>query len=395
MPKATSGQKNIVHQAGHSRHQKDADAILTEHGFEFVRRSGGHGSNVYKHPDGRRISVPATPRNNSEALQYLRQAIRSPRLGLKAGESPAATPEKETQVSTTTVSPVTLLLSMADPFLLKEPKSRRDASARNSALVGWMKRALEKHGPVESKDLIAACEEMGFSRSATVKARQAANVQSWTIPGAAIGKGRGGNVVWASLIEQMPEDASSVSRGPGKSADVAAVSGEGDTQTAENGAGRPEGALGIGVGSHYLEEPQHPPLTPAEAERVTRHRVAETKLGMQPGALEGALQATEEMQGIAPPPLSDEDRALVIGPLDSAPLSPLTKDYTAAGWPAEQPFRPDAMTAAQMLLDTLGLKTLDPHALDGLRVAVGQVADCQQALSSAVADLQHALRMLS
>lgn len=171
---------------GHSAHQEWAHKFLCSQGWEFDRQTSKTG-NVYKHSDGRIVSVDATPMSHTNARNHLRQAI---------------TLREGIEVATTTPSPTAPLVAMADPFLLKEPTSREGARARYAASVGWIKRVLERHAPVASPLLFKAGAEIGLSKYTLEKARIDAGAVAFKQAG----------VVMVCLEHQLPEGSSRVGR---------------------------------------------------------------------------------------------------------------------------------------------------------------------------------------
>lgn len=222
---------------GHSKHQEDAHKILVEAGFEFDRQSGKT-KNIYRHPDGRRIGVNATPRNPSVDLAYIRQSIHSP---LQEGQTGT---RRENDVATPAVkqSPTTPLVAMADPFLLKEQTTKHGKAARNAALAKYVERVLAKHGPMPAKLLEAACVELGFARHHVIKARGEASAVAWRVGGRQVG--------WmVGLESQVPEGASVYGRESAPKNGVAVEVGE------NNGTGPEPREEPVAAHSLFTAEP--------------------------------------------------------------------------------------------------------------------------------------------
>lgn len=293
---------------GHSKHQEDAHKILVEAGFEFDRQSGKT-KNIYRHADGRRIGVNATPRNPSVDLAYIKQSIHAPlqegQVGTRRENDVATTPKQ---------SPTTPLVAMADPFLLKEQTTKHGRAARNAALAKYVERVLAKHGPMPAKLLEEACVELGFARHHVIKARGEASAVAWRVGGRQVG--------WVVGLEsQIPEGASVYGRESAPKNGVAVEVGE------NNGAG-PE----------PREEPAEAPVT--DTQKID---------AMLKNLVEDASE--NDMAKAATPPL-------VLKPMSEPALKPLMSTIPEAG--------SDVEAAAQLLLSSLGLRTAHPRMGEGL-----------------------------
>lgn len=322
MPKAVSGQGNIVTQPGRSKHQRAADTLLVEAGFEFKRRTGQSG-NLYHHPDGRHTCVHATPRNPSSALHMLRTLLGNPdvhreRQGI------------EVEVATTTPDAplATRLIALAPEMLFKrEDNSRHAVAARNSALASWVKRSVERHGPLLASDLAEATTQIGYGNSQLAKARLAAGVVGYVVPGSA--KGKGQLPAWVALPHQVPEEASVTGRRTRE-----------ELRASENGV------------QPFAGEP--------EAEATPAPETAQSLVD------DGWSAGVETQPEPALPPPAAFDDAYVENPA-AKPWTPepITKVALKPLQPARGLLLPDTQNAevsaaAQMLLDSLGLKVMDP-----------------------------------
>lgn len=221
---------------GHSKHQEDAHKLLTDEGFSFERQLAGT-KNVYRHTDGRRITVAATPRNPGVALGWIKQSIRSP---LQEGQTGT---RREKDVATTPKqSPTTPLVAMADPFLLKEQTTKHGKAARNAALAKYVERVLAKHGPMPAKLLEAACVELGFARHHVVRARGEASAVAWRAGGRQTG--------WmVGLESQVPADVTVYGRESAPKNGVAVEVGE------NNGTGPEPREEPVAAHSLFTAEP--------------------------------------------------------------------------------------------------------------------------------------------
>jgi hypothetical protein len=336
MPKRPTGQGNAVLQMGRTKHQRQADDLLTAHGFVFQRRTG-HGANLYHHPDGRKQVVNGTPQNPAGEYARIKREIRG-------------TTTKGTDVSTTpqdVTNPVTLYVSMSDPFLLKQPKSRLEIAARQQALAGWVKRVLERHAPVKAMDLQAAALQMGFKERQIREARLAAGAVAFTIPGASVGQGKGSSISWAALPHQVPEDASLL----GRKRDVQASNG---------------------VAAVREEEPAGMTISPPDAVTTTVPGEHFRQELASPAPGDGGI-------GVAP-----------VSPEDDTPATPAPT--TPAAVSSEN--RDGVAAAAQLLLGELGVKMPGEEARQGLRDAMASVRATQEAAARAMAALERALESL-
>lgn len=303
---------------GHSTHQERAHKYLVSQGWEFDRQSGKT-SNVYKHKDGRRVIVDATPTNPSNAMNHIRQAITIREEG-----------EVHTQVSKTAP-----LVAMADPFLLKIPTNRTGVNARRSAYVAWMKRAMEKYGPLESELLYDASGEMGITKNVCKAVRTELGIVGYKLPG--------DSTVYASFEANLPEDASRLGRRPNPS------------------------SLGV----------------QAEAQEPAEHPIGENN-GAGPEPREEPAQALEP-SGI--PGLSKLPPDWV-GPSATAPVQQWAPNAALLDGDG------DVGAAAQLLLQSLGLKVMDPRVTELVKRAQHHKlrADCELTLMNTA--LGEALRLV-
>lgn len=294
-----------------TRVQREAHAILTEHGFEYVRQTG-KGMNMYRHPDGRTQSVAATPRNADNTMHMLRQNLNNPHVQ-------RVKQRKEAQVAATQtpVDLVTKIVAMADPFLLKEHNGSREAVlARASAFEGYVKRVVEKHGPVATLDLTEAVERIGFSHHQLAKARASLGLGAFREGGPSGGK-------WVIAFPyQMPED-----KRPRQQ------------ETTRNGVPIESHENGVQV------EADDPVETPAES----------------PEKLPEAVLAASG-RVVVHPPAPDVETAERI--LTEAPR---VLDRTAV--PFERSGDTDVRAAAELLLSSLGVKMPGEDARQALRDA--------------------------
>lgn len=169
MSASRANRPGMTGQPGQTRHQRWADKVLREHGYSFLR-SGTNHHNVYENEHGQRVTVASTPRNEGNARRMLLQDV-----ARHTKERPA--------VSTNTANPADLYLSMADTFLMTTPVDRRGKGARFSALQSWLKRVLERHGPVPSAALIEAAERIGYGRIQLQEARNLVGAASFNDSG--------------------------------------------------------------------------------------------------------------------------------------------------------------------------------------------------------------------
>lgn len=333
---------------GHSHHQENAHKLLSSHGFEFDRMTSGT-KNVYTHEDGRRIVVSATPKNPSVDLGYIRQQMTSPRQDIPAGRN------EGTMATTTAPSPTAPLTTMADPFLLKEPTTREGQRARSSALAGWVKRALERHGPLEPKILMSAGHELGFSDSQLNRARKDAGAVAYTIVGSGAGKGRGGNPTWVALEHQVPEGASVIGRGT---------------------------------------KPSEPSGVQPEAQEPPEHPIGENN-GAGPEPREEPAQAPDpiDWDGTGVPPLNQSEKTGTLlppltGPIALKPL-PTQGQTPRGGWSITEDG--DVGAAAQLLLQSLGLKVMGPEVAQAINAAAIHIRRSRDEIELAQTAIRKAL----
>lgn len=321
---------------GMTAHQNKSHKFLLSQGWDFYRQSGKT-ANVYRHPDGRTVIVNATPTSPSNEFNHLRQKI---------------TIREEHEVPTTTpkVKPTTPLVAMADPFLLKEATTTRERAARNHALAGWVKRVLEKHGPLPATTLEAAAVELGFARHHVTAARSKAGASAWRAGGK-----RSGWMV--GLSHQLPEDRTAYGRESEPESGIQHVQGD------NNGAG---------------PEPREEPATA----KIPGWNTPEARSIHDHEPLSGALSPSGEEALVSAPP----DPAQLDGPLPPAPLG------------ADIPFKGDGgevSAAAQLLLSSLGLKTLDPDVIDKIRQAEIRARRSKEDAGITHALIEQALRMVT
>lgn len=181
---------------GRSTHQRRSHHTVMKAGYRFIRRDAND-HNLYENDYGQRITVTGTPRNEDNAVRTLRSEIRR------------HIREREANVSTaTTIKPATQYVAMADAFMLKPLTGSLKGpagAARAHAFDGWLKRVLERHGPVRSSDLIEAVETMGFNRIGLQRAKTAIGAVSYGV-GAADGEGKK-HMSWMTCLEhQLPAD---------------------------------------------------------------------------------------------------------------------------------------------------------------------------------------------
>lgn len=175
-PKPVSPLMNSFAQSrmGKMAHQRKADRMLRAAGFHFTRIDGAN-HNHYRNDNEVEVVVPGSPRSSSQDLQRIRDVIKK---SLKK--------EEAMPTSTSNVTVVDRMVAMADPFLLKElpeDPDRLAIQARNQALAGWVRRVIEKHGPVSGNDLRAAAERIGFSHHHVTRARKDAGVLAFRAGG--------------------------------------------------------------------------------------------------------------------------------------------------------------------------------------------------------------------
>lgn len=300
---------------GQSTHQREAHPVLVEAGFAYMRTTGD-AHNIYRDKHGHRITVASSPTSRSGAMETIKNLIRKAQ-------------REDSDVSAT--SSTAPLIAEADSFLLKKQTSRHGVQARNAALTKWIRRVVEKHGPMDQKILMQACEEMGFGLSVTKWARVHAGVVPYVIPGEGAGKGKGQFTTFIGLDFQVPEGATRLGRKP-----KAAVADE-----------RPEPEP-----VNLLDRNGAPPK-PMDRLPV---EVVESIHGANNGE---SPDPREDPRPHYDPALHDPEPELVP---EAAP---------ERVWPAEVPFAPEPQpaevtAAAQMLLESLGLKTAHPRMGEGL-----------------------------
>lgn len=172
MSAARANRPEATGRRGRATHQNKMDKILREHNYEFLRVDS-HLHNIYVNEHGQRVTVPCSPKSSGNSQRMMMQDIaRQAR-------------ERNGMTTTPTVNPADQLIAMADSFLLTQPsdKNGRGAKARHSALQGWIKRVLERHGPIASATLTEAGERMGFARTTLQAARDGVGVVSFNAGG--------------------------------------------------------------------------------------------------------------------------------------------------------------------------------------------------------------------
>lgn len=289
--------------------------MLEAAGFVWVRKTG-HEGNVYRHElTNMRLIVSSTPRNSSQELKKLERRIRN-----ATGGDPMATTEQR---------PTAKIIAMADPFLLKEPTSKLETGARNSALVGYVKRVLDKHGPLEGALLMGALDELGFRRSAAFKARAEAGGVGFI---AADGKKLVG------LEHQVPEGATILGR-PRELPEPSGVQATDEHPIGENNGETPE--------------PREEPVQSLIDD------------GWSAGVETQAPVIELEPEALAEP--------VAIPVLDSWPGGSLPPaDPTAIPFQAIREDG-DVIAAAQLLIQSLGIKTVAPEVLSFIEQAEAQL----------------------
>lgn len=322
-----------------TKFQRDADKILVGEGFIYERQTAKT-ANRYVHPDGRVLTVSATPRNPSNAMTLLKQKLRNADVHLiRQG--------KEAMPTKSTVDPTAPLVSMADSFLLREHDGSREAvQARAHAFNGWVKRVLERHGPMPSTQLEDAAAKIGFTRHQVAKARKALNVSAWR-QGLSGGSGAGHWVV--GLPHQIPENKmvyGELRERPDNG--VAVVS--------EDAALEPVDTLAVtdstGDGSELFAAPEEPP-SPSLDEPI-------------------AVFSSRGEQALAELKRAGEAREL---------------DRAAIPFASN-----DAQAAALILLETLGVKMPGDEARLELRSAMAACREAATAASRAATACERALQ---
>lgn len=366
-----------------STFQRMAHDLLSEEGWSFVRRTG-KGANTYQHPDGRRTNVIATPRNEGDALDYLKQAIKSPRQAIRPGTRELDTPQKEATVPTTTEK-TDALVALADNWLRTHvPAGRRETLERAAAFQGWVRRCIEHHGPMPALQLEEAAHTMGgFSSAQCTKARKDLGVRAW----------REGTREWMiGFDSQVPHGVSAYQR-----ADQAPEHPIGDN----NGQGpepREEPTLKDRVNEAHSDliahapelddvEPDTSPLTDAERAAVAMGGVIRD-VPDDPRDAESfddrlaREDAEAELAHALPPPSWPPE----------LPFAPTETERARELY--ERPANPEVIAAVQMLMESVGMKPQDPALLRlaaeadaALQVALGQLSELDALLAAIKARL--------
>lgn len=175
---------------GRMVHQREADPILRKAGYSFSHMDS-HNHNVYYNDHRQRIVVFGSPRVPSRALKAIHTQI--------------ARHEKErTPVTTATVDRprTTHLIAMA-PSILTEPgsaqkRNRIHLAARYNAATQWVRRVVERHGPLPAGELRAACAELGIDDYSWRRISSDLGLQLYR------GEGKKASWFWC-LPHQMPE----------------------------------------------------------------------------------------------------------------------------------------------------------------------------------------------
>jgi len=163
-------QGTLVPKPGHTSHQRKMHRQVLGAGYRFLK-TDSRNHNVYVNDHKQRVIVPGTPKNEGHAERFTRSEIKRHKEALATKEAP---------VSTSAVSEATKFIAMAEPIMLSPPASIKEARRRNEAFNRWMKRVLEKYGPVPSRDLMDAVEQMGFTVTTHVtQAKKAINAISF------------------------------------------------------------------------------------------------------------------------------------------------------------------------------------------------------------------------
>lgn len=149
---------------GMSAHQRRCHAILRDAGYSWERMDG-NAHNHYVNDYGQRYVTVGSPKNTDQGINRLRDTIRR------------QTRERQEQnVKQSQIEPslADQLVAMADPFLLKQidMSNRAAMLARAAAFDKWLKRSLEKHGPLYAVVLENAAERIGFPRSNVSSSRK-------------------------------------------------------------------------------------------------------------------------------------------------------------------------------------------------------------------------------
>lgn len=150
-----------------SKHQRECHKFLTSAGYAWVK-TDSHEHNHYHHHADRAMGMNhiivtvSSPYSDSEGLKRVRDEIkrhdreREAHVAARAGGQ--------------IVSNAQIYANMADAYLLRnQPDDRLSRGARGSAFTGWVKRVVEKHGPVMSADLNEAAALIGFNDASSVR----------------------------------------------------------------------------------------------------------------------------------------------------------------------------------------------------------------------------------
>lgn len=161
-------------QAGHTgprhqtTHQRQMHQLVMSKGYRF-KRGDAASHNIYENDYGQHITVPGTPRSDGNSRRAILQEIRRHDR------------EREGNVTTTTgASVVDQMVALAGDYLMKPPKDNSKATqrARSTAIAGWLKRVLERHGPVATNTVKEAAERLGIPPSALQNARAVTGTRS-------------------------------------------------------------------------------------------------------------------------------------------------------------------------------------------------------------------------
>lgn len=169
-----------------SVHQRRMHPLMESRGYGFVQ-ADGKGHNLYENQHGQRIRVPGTPKNAGHSERFLLAEIQRD--------------ERERQgvmTATAEQTDIDKYMEMVDPFLLKAPKNKLGQKARYTALVGFLHKLMEKHGPIASNDLTEVCKRLGYNERQAREAKIAANIGSY--------REQVGNRSWwvSALPDQVP-----------------------------------------------------------------------------------------------------------------------------------------------------------------------------------------------
>lgn len=101
--------------------------------------------------------------------------------------------------STQTIDPVDALIAGADAFLLRPATDQNSRNARYSALIGFVKRTIERNGPTPAAHLTEAIVRLGYSKDRANDAKRSAGVVSYRIK-------EGDKMLWVNALpHQVPE----------------------------------------------------------------------------------------------------------------------------------------------------------------------------------------------